>query len=422
VTRKRTWPRRRKPFSAWIFGALLLAVSIPGVAQAQNLSYHGGPVLHNPTIVPFYWVPAGYSYPAGYQAFSRQVLSDVAAAGGTPGSLIDVLAQYADSSGPAGTQMSVGGPITDTDRFPASGCSVPGQPVCLTEAQIQGEIYNEIKAQPYTSQQVYEVFLPTGTESCLPEGAECTGSGEAACSYHAGTRWLANQMLLFTVLPVPPPASACLVVQPSANGAVDDGLASMVVGETAGALISPLGDGWYADGVGIHYDIDSYCATSGSPMQTAPSGGYTARLGSNGYDVQGLWSNALGGCTFNGTTVAGTSSPDPTAPPPRSSGSSGSPGSKRPSPAAALTVVSVHKRSAGVIAISYRSSTGARVRVAVRVDVSSGGHAPTVLLAEHATLAAGHSGKLLLHLNPAEQRRLVVAGKHAVLTARLLTA
>src|SRR5262245_59956559 len=58
------------------------AASALPFAPHGNLAYHGGPVMHSNTEYAIFWAPAGFSFPAGYEAAAVQYLQDVAADSG----------------------------------------------------------------------------------------------------------------------------------------------------------------------------------------------------------------------------------------------------------------------------------------------------------------------------------------------------
>ena len=85
----------------------------PGGATVPSgeppLTYHGGPVMHEQTAYAIFWVPSGYSLPAGYGAAIESYFENVAADSRRSTNVYSVGAQYTDGSGstpPTSTPMA----------------------------------------------------------------------------------------------------------------------------------------------------------------------------------------------------------------------------------------------------------------------------------------------------------------------------
>jgi hypothetical protein len=116
----------------------------------HDLTYNGGPVMRSNTAYAIYWVPSGFSLPAGYAATINQYFTDVAADSGRSTDVYGTDPQYTDSGGRASYNSTFGGSVTDTNPYPADGCADPFGPWyvtnCLTDDQLQTEIQNVVAA------------------------------------------------------------------------------------------------------------------------------------------------------------------------------------------------------------------------------------------------------------------------------------
>jgi PKD domain len=182
----------------------------------NGLCYHGGSVVHKNEAFALTWdapLPSGsqHNYWSGTRNYVEQFMRDVADGSGTLTSPYAVTTQYTDSTGRAGNASLYGGGCIDYGAsggsacefgttgvghaFPASGCTPKGDSftyvhtvtantVCLTDAQLQGEIAAMItqtgilgRTQPgYTPTLV--LLTPPGVETCLDTpGKMCSANG-----------------------------------------------------------------------------------------------------------------------------------------------------------------------------------------------------------------------------------------------------
>ena len=117
----------------------------------------GGVVQHGEKLISIYWAPTSYYIPPSYKTGLSQWLTDFAKLDYGPSGDFAVAQQYYDLTGAGGAKSFVpnalvnGGLITDTDAYPANGCtdSEGGStlPVCFTEAQLQTEVSNFVSRQ-----------------------------------------------------------------------------------------------------------------------------------------------------------------------------------------------------------------------------------------------------------------------------------
>ncbi|HEV2980587.1 MAG TPA: hypothetical protein VGX51_04080, partial [Solirubrobacteraceae bacterium] len=99
--------------------------STPGAEPELFANASGNPVLHGDQIFVLYWDPTDH-YHADWQHLIDTFMQSVGAASGSLGSVFAVDAQYTDRSNqPAAYHYSFRGAYTDTDPYPAAGCTDP---------------------------------------------------------------------------------------------------------------------------------------------------------------------------------------------------------------------------------------------------------------------------------------------------------
>src|SRR6185312_3052747 len=117
--------------------------------SANNLSYHGGPVMQTNAVYALYWAPGGaFAGSANYQNVIDGFFTNVAKASGSTSNVYDSDTQYTNAAGAHIAYISTfTGAIVDTNAFPANGCTDRYTSVCLTDAQISAEINAVIAAR-----------------------------------------------------------------------------------------------------------------------------------------------------------------------------------------------------------------------------------------------------------------------------------
>jgi chitodextrinase len=156
------------------------------------LEYHGGPVMHSNATHVIYWDPEE-EFTATTKAVVNGFFTDVAHDSGLPGNVFGVDGQYTDHTGHAAYAATFAGPLTDSDKYPPSECTVPtevdkGPPYthCLTDAQLRSELSAFIKeeALPRGSSQLYFLLLPHKVVTCFESTGEVCSNNEF-CAYHS---------------------------------------------------------------------------------------------------------------------------------------------------------------------------------------------------------------------------------------------
>lgn len=167
----------------------------PLVNNGGSVMNGSGPVV----ITPIYWAPSGHSFPSTYQTLTDRFITDVAAASGSSTNVFSVLPQY-ESSGSLETTYSIasGTAITDTRTYPTNGCTPDTGAVypdnstygsCLTDAQLQAELTNELTTGKLSNDvhHLYMLFLPKGVETCF---TSANGAASGNCSpNHPGVKY-----------------------------------------------------------------------------------------------------------------------------------------------------------------------------------------------------------------------------------------
>jgi len=183
----------------------------PSAPECGNLAYHGGPVMHSSTVYTIFWLPTGYTswdgqpaYSANYQSLIARFFQDLEADSGRLSKVYGAATQYCDGAAmfatsctgvPAGnhitTNVTYGGSWTDTQAFPASGCTDPtgNDAPCLTDAQLRSEIQHAISTNGLgwtaSATHIFFVYTPRGVSSCFDSFGTCSYS--VFCAYHSNS-------------------------------------------------------------------------------------------------------------------------------------------------------------------------------------------------------------------------------------------
>ncbi len=296
------------------------AVSRPSIASPLNRSstrgagkansnaallYHSpGPVMPSNTNYALYWDPAGApAYPAGYQAGINRFFEDLAHDSGGLLNTDSILTQYGDSGGHfAGYDSHFGGALTDTDPYPANGCS--SAPKCLTDPQIRAEILSFVQAHKLPIDLEHEYFLltPEGVESCTEAAGKVCSDGTTHpvyCAYHNFIETGAS-VLVYADDPYLE-GLACDPGNEHPNGNPSDAtIAGGLAHEHSESLTDPELNAWYdtrgnevADKCRSPNPMKEY----GDPLGKAPNGAsYNEVINSDLYLYQQMWSNQAGEC------------------------------------------------------------------------------------------------------------------------------
>lgn len=161
----------------------------------------GNVVVSGPTHVYFvYWDPGAWYHHEWVQQLD-EFGQDLASSSGKPGTIFHALTQYRDrANAQASYDYEFEGAFSDTQPYPASGCSDPeplelGDVACLTDAQLRAglQAFVASKGTPKGMNSIYYLLTPPGVTVCLGassghcsdfEEGEPTSQANSFCSYH----------------------------------------------------------------------------------------------------------------------------------------------------------------------------------------------------------------------------------------------
>ncbi|MDQ6915844.1 MAG: PKD domain-containing protein [Actinomycetota bacterium] len=267
-------------------------------AGTDPLAYHGGPVMHSNRAHIVYWEPSGHTTTSAYKTLVERYVSDVAAASGAFDNVYGINVQYTDSSGRANYASTFAGSLVDTTPYPGSGCTHPTLPagsVCLTDAQVRGELDSVIAANGLSRGMgdVYFMLTPQGVGSCTDSSPTAQCSYKNYCAYHSAFP-SGGQQTIYAMQPWADDPHCSVDETPNSDVAADS-VANLISHEHNESITDPLGNGWF-DGNGDE-NGDKCAWKFGSTLGTSPNA-YNQSINSNHYILQQEWSNASSGCAL----------------------------------------------------------------------------------------------------------------------------
>lgn len=263
--------------------------SIPAVQGSGNLINHGGPTMTTNKTYAIYWIPSGYSVASGYASTINQFFADVAHDSGLTTNVYSVATQY------SGIQYSssVGGSVTDTNPFPASGCPIYESDIskCLTDSQITAEIDRVINANGWsrTGSNMFFMFTPQGVGSCF----DASGSQGCAytdyCAYHGSS----SSGAIYANQPYARHSGCDVGQYPNGSSTQADPTINVVSHEHIEAITDPRLNAWY-DAAG--YEIGDKCAWDFGSVQGTNGSEYNQTINGHHYFLQREYSNSGSAC------------------------------------------------------------------------------------------------------------------------------
>jgi hypothetical protein len=288
-------------------GGSPLAVHATEPTGLPPLEYHGGPVMHSQEAFAVFWVPSGYSFPAGYEEAIETYLEDVAADSGKPSNVYSVSAQYTDEAGHATYNDSYGGSLVDTDAYGEtcpeySGLLGASYTACITDERMQEELTSVVEAEalPHGLGVEYYIVLPPEVGSCFEEeGGEFACFDTEFCAYH---NFIEGPELVYSNISYSPEDPlACGVEQyPNghSNGNADDTFSSLSH-EANESITDPTLEAWY-DKKGFENGDECRNTKFGEDYGPALGGSsgalFNEAINSDHYYLQQEWSNDIGDC------------------------------------------------------------------------------------------------------------------------------
>jgi hypothetical protein len=235
----------------------------PGGGGAQNITYHGGPVIRSAKSVSIFWGP---SWGTGNNLNNPVAveLQDFLNQFGQTGEY-KVITQYSN--------------ILATDLGSTVWWDSSNPPTNVTDAALVAEVTKYLDTHgtdTNTESTVYSVFLPASSYSSFGTSTSCGGPHLVYCAYHSDFNYQGKN-IKYSSLPYP----SCGGCQWT-NFTVAQNFEHFACHETREAVTDPNGNAWY-DRRGN--EADDKCAWSPAPF-----------IGTNGYGYQWEWSNAVSGC------------------------------------------------------------------------------------------------------------------------------
>jgi len=290
---------------------------IDRASTVDQVTYHGGPVLHSSATFAIFWVPHGYMLPHGYAQIVRQYFTDVAHDSFRPSNEFSVDTQYYDVAKGVRRFASYSvvdrGSNVDTHTYPRNGCpnyvldSEAGSKsrACLTDPQMQHEIRSVIAAHslPTGTTTEYFLFTPPGVASCksshLTQPRDCFDpmQQDGYCAYHSHLSF-SGTVVLYVVMPYEAPTGVCWSGQ-SPNGDAADSVVNTASHEQNESITDPFGTGWF-DRSGN--EVGDKChLIFGPAISSTSTGRYNEKINGHGYWLQEIWSDRARACVQRNT-------------------------------------------------------------------------------------------------------------------------
>ena len=300
----------------------------------------GGPVMHATNTHVIYWDP--YSeFTATTKGIVGNFFTNVAHDSGLASNVFAVAGQYTDATGNAAYNSTFRGALTDTNAYPASGCTVPETEFsdpgpyteCLFDEQLQQQLTTFIDEQqlPVGPTQLYFLLLPHKVATCLKEEeeGEQVCSNNFFCAYHSYIAPGTASEIIYADIPF------SLLDSGDAKGCQDDGNPGIqqpnpdnaggkdtetrfadvalkyISHEYIEAATDPLLNAWFdANGLeigdkcngvtpdeeedGIGYDKNAFLPTLGGSAGSDDL--FNQSIGTGSYYLQSEWDNAAKAC------------------------------------------------------------------------------------------------------------------------------
>jgi hypothetical protein len=273
--------------------------------HTNNLTYHGGPVMHANRVYTIFWGPAS-SWDSGYISTINTYFNNVHLDSGQTTNVYYSDSQYTDGSGAANYDVTFGGTYNDTNAYPAQVlCTDKATPKrCLTDGQLQTEIQADMSANRWTAtgiagtsdttQNIFFLFTPVGVGSCA--GSSCAYT--TYCAYH---NWMGSPSgtVLYANMPYANQNYRIYTCNSGQwpNGVSADATINLISHEHNETITDEQGNAWY-DSSGAE-NGDKCAWNFGSA--TGPSGGkYNQTINGTNYYLQQEWSNQSSGCVLSG--------------------------------------------------------------------------------------------------------------------------
>lgn len=215
-----------------------------------------------------------------------------------------MLVQYGNGGGEfANYNSQFAGALSDTDPYPANGCSAAA--ICLTDGQIRNEIAGFVEAHKLPANLQHEYFLltPPGVESCLDAKEKSCSDGSTHpgyCAYH-GDISVEGGVIVYANDPHVAGLSCDPGEQHPNENASDATIAGGLAHEHSESVTDPELNAWYDS---KSQEVADKCRTFkaktefGEPLGQASDGAnYNQVINGDLYWFQQEWSNETAGCS-----------------------------------------------------------------------------------------------------------------------------
>jgi hypothetical protein len=259
--------------------------AIPTVQGSGPLTYHGGPVEHNPNVVLIFWGSLWGSDPTSGAA-ANVIVNEFAHLGHTR--YDNTLSQYYDGGGSIANSINYEGDVFDTSTPVFENLNCPVSAVDDSTLQLEVNAVISFFGLPTNDgNTTYFVFTEAGFEIWNPSNG-CSApafGGSTYCGYHSFdfTAREAYAAMPFSYLP-----ECWIGVDPNLSPE-GDALANTAAHEESESITDPLLNAWF-DSVG--FEIGDKCNFE---FEGAP-GGYTFLNNNTVFAIQTEYSNASGEC------------------------------------------------------------------------------------------------------------------------------
>jgi len=249
------------------------------------------------------------TFDASYESLINRYFTDVAHDSGGTSNVYSVGTQYTDGSGAVEYQSTFGGSYLDHDALPSNGCDDGADAVCLTDAQLQGEIQNVLRTKGWHGSTTTMFFLltPDGVGSCFDNFSnQCTTN--VFCAYHSSFTDSSGEPVIYANEPYDATINGC---DPGSSPNTGDGDADLntISHEHNEAITDPFGDGWWRDSDGE--ENGDLCAWDFGTKLGGTTGvdAFNQLINGHHYWLQQEWSNNGSGCFQNSTQEGGGTNP-----------------------------------------------------------------------------------------------------------------
>jgi hypothetical protein len=232
------------------------------------------------TVTPIYWVPSGYSFPAGYASLVNRYVADVAADSGKTANTYAILAEYYQQTGSGQTKQNIqyriaaGTAINDTTAYPTGGCTpATGATVCVSQAQVEAELNAVIAANGLTADinHFYVLLFPEGVDQLFGDSHAVGGF----CGIHGATRTSAGAPVIYADEPYV--VTGCTSGQFPNNNSGADTQVDTLSHEITEAMTDPGPVRAFSNGT---FRVSAWYDSSGNEISDECNGNYGPALGS----------------------------------------------------------------------------------------------------------------------------------------------